>query len=69
MTRRVHEHARVVAHQPRTPEGERLMNVVRLPHPSRPAKLVLPQLAQQIDDLSSSSGEGPLPPTRGRRTP
>jgi hypothetical protein len=45
------------------------MNVVRLPHPSRPAKLVLPQLAQQIDDLSSSSGEGPLPPTRGRRTP
>ena len=45
------------------------MSVIRLPQPVRPAKPVLPQLAQQIDDLSSNSGEARSPQTHGRRTP
>jgi len=53
--------ARAVAHQPRTDQGEKPMSVIRLPQPVRPAKPVLPQLAQQIDDLSSNSGEARSP--------
>jgi len=50
------EHARVVAHQPRTDQGEKPMSTLRVVHPVRPAKPVQPDLSQLIDDLFELRG-------------